>query len=73
MNSELDTMEKGRLRAFRAVFEEVPTPLHLPLRLAQGSAMELSRLQGRYNRLLNQTRQLQEDYDLLRGLLEQRR
>jgi hypothetical protein len=62
-------MEKGRLRAFRVVFDEVPKPLHLALRLAQGSAMELMHLQSRYKRLQLQARRLQEDYELLREVL----
>ena len=71
MNSSFDTMERGRLRAFRTVFDEVPRPLHLTLRLAQGSTMELMRLRIKYNRLLQQTRRIQHDYALLQSLVDQ--
>jgi O-antigen biosynthesis protein len=69
MNTEPDTMERGRLRAFRQVFEAVPRPLHIPLRLAQGAAMELANLRGKYARLQAATRQLKTEFERLEASL----
>jgi glycosyltransferase involved in cell wall biosynthesis/GT2 family glycosyltransferase len=69
MQLELDTMERGRLRTFRQVSPVVPEPLRLALRLAQGAAMELLRLEGEHRRLATEVRRLEEDCDRLSALL----
>ena len=70
MSADADVMERGRLRAFRSVTAGVDGRLHLPLRLAQGSAMELTRLRARHQRLVEQVRALEQDHALLRRLLD---
>jgi glycosyltransferase involved in cell wall biosynthesis len=70
MQLELDTMERGRLRTFRQVSRAVPARFHVALRLAQGAAMELLRLEMKHRRLATEARRLKEDYDLLRAILQ---